>query len=220
MYFEGWWISGSLVDFWDSHSGSFGWKARIVSALSVPIGGENDRLRWLPNRYVFFFAPELNMIQANTFWFRFYIQHAVRKHSMTVCWVQLVLISSWCNFLYDFKTRWAIFLLTLPGVQDEYSNLQKHAAAVSHWKSRVQEPYLDFFDLRHLLVPGVFRWTSSEGRGEDGRSKSILHSFSCHILENIGPKAFVFFFWGSNQTSFLSKNVRVSTFPSFEVLGT
>lgn len=91
------------------------------------------------------------------------------------------------------RHRVSYLSLTLPGVQDKYSNLQKHAAAVSRFQ-RVQEPYLDFFDLRHLLVPRVFRWTSSEGlvgKTEDPHQSFTV--FSCHILENMGPKAFVFF---------------------------
>lgn len=213
-------VNPTLVDFWDSHSGSFGWKARIVSALSVPIGGENDRLRWLPNRYVFF-CPRIETWSKQTL-FGFGSISSMLWESIQWLFVEFNLFWSHLGAISCMPWRHTVsyLSLTLQGVQDKYSNLQKHAAAVSRWKSRVQEPYLDFFDLRHLLVPGVFRWTSSEG----GRSKSLLHSFSCHILENIGPKALVFFFWGvSNQTCFLSEfsqNVRVSTFPSFEVLGT
>ena len=102
-------VNPTLVDFWDSHSGSFGWKARIVSALSVPIGGENDRLdRWLPAaRYGVFFLPQnwKHPSKHALFGFLFLSSMLDIAWKMTVCWVQLVLISSWCNFLYDFKAQ-------------------------------------------------------------------------------------------------------------------
>lgn len=70
------------------------------------------------------------------------------------------------------------------------------------------------------LTPSTCAWSvqvNIVGRpcGEDGRSKSILDSFSCHMLENIGPKALVFFFGVCSQTSFLSKFSQTSGCPHF-----
>lgn len=135
MYFAGWWISGSILpSSIEKHSGSFGWKARIVSALSVPIGREvatgcDDYLTG-----IVFFCPRIENDPSKhaLFVFLYYIQHA--GYSIQWLFVEFNLFWSHLGAIscMTLRHRVSYLSLTLQGVQDKYSNLQKHDVSLFH----------------------------------------------------------------------------------------